>query len=560
MKPLFFTCKLFVITALTLINPLWSQTYVVEGKVSTSTIPVHYASVTFIEKSDTTKKFSAITDSAGNYKLSVVTGVSSQPAVVPQSIELAQNYPNPFSSTTAISYQLNKQNDVQVAVYDILGREVKTFKVGLQTPGTHAVHWDGKDNFGTRIASGVYFYRLQTAHETSVKKMVFAGGSVTVDVPLFGRFSSERNEKQIIDKKVSAEGQYTIRITNIDSTQPKIAFIELLNITIQHDTTMNFIVQEAKQWEFLGLENETVAAIAVDPIDPRIIYAGTLYDFSAGIDGKLFKSRNCGMTWDTLLIGGGYRSILIDPANHNVIYALPGGIIKSEDGGQTWQPIINGIKLVPGETRLMSLAINPKNSNTLYAGTGGFYGGNLYKSFDGGLHWNKVPSDSLKDGVTNIAVDPVDTNNIYAGTAGSGILWKSTDASVTWSRTGLGEIGVHDIFIDPLLTTKIYVGVPSLGMFKTENAGISWEKISGGLPTDCSVMKIQKYGFRIFLIGTYGDDGGIYEYSLSQNQWIRFGIDALHVSYYYSDLKSSSNPGKLYFGGKRGVYVMDLNE
>jgi len=76
------------------------------------------------------------------------------------------------------------------------------------------------------------------------------------------------------------------------------------------------------------LENETVTAIAVDPIYPNIIYAGTRYDYSAGINGKLFKSTDSGATWDTLLIGGGYRSILIDPSNHNIIYAAWGGIMK----------------------------------------------------------------------------------------------------------------------------------------------------------------------------------------------------------------------------------------
>ncbi|MEW6061525.1 MAG: hypothetical protein AB1600_06230, partial [Bacteroidota bacterium] len=82
MKLLFFTCKIFVLAAFTLLHPLWSQTFVVQGKVSTSTDPVRYASVTFIEKSDTTRKFSTITDSAGNYRLSVVTEISSQPTVL----------------------------------------------------------------------------------------------------------------------------------------------------------------------------------------------------------------------------------------------------------------------------------------------------------------------------------------------------------------------------------------------------------------------------------------------------------------------------------------------
>ena len=74
-----------------------------------------------------------------------------------------------------------------------------------------------------------------------------------------------------------------------------------------------------------------------------------------------------------------------------------------------------------------------------------------------------------------------------------------------------------------------------------------------------NVMKIQKSNSsRLFLVANFGDDGGIYEYSLEQNQWIRIGIDTLHISYYYSDLKFYANPYRLYFGGK-GIYVRYLD-
>ena len=251
--------------------------------------------------------------------------------------------------------------------------------------------------------------------------------------------ASGLNKKTAV--KISPES-YTVQIANTDCTIPKIQFSEFPNITIQRDTIIDFQVQE-EQWHILGLGDETVTAIAVDPINTNVIYAGTLYDYSAGINGKLFKSINGGTTWDTLLVGGGYSEILIDPLNTNIIYALPGGIIRSEDGGTTWQSIMDGIYL-DAETRLRSLAMNPKNSNVLYAGTAGFYLGNLYKSYDGGLHWNAIGDDSLRDGVVCLAIDPIDTNIVYAGTSWRGILWKSTDAGVTWFRTELGEVGTHE--------------------------------------------------------------------------------------------------------------------
>jgi len=58
----------------------------------------------------------------------------------------------------------------------------------------------------------------------------------------------------------------------------------------------------AGHWQLLGLENETVTAIGLHPKEYHIIYAGTQFDFSAGVQGKLFKSTDCESTWDTLIV------------------------------------------------------------------------------------------------------------------------------------------------------------------------------------------------------------------------------------------------------------------
>lgn len=308
-------------------------------------------------------------------------------------------------------------------------------------------------------------------------------------------------------------------------------------------------------WQLLGLENERVSAIAVDPDNPEIIYAGTKSDYSAGINGKLYKSTDGGTTWGTILVGGSYKNIIIDPHNSDIIYAMPFSIIKSYDAGKTWQPIIEGIKL-DWETRVQSLAINPKNSNVLYAGTGGFYGGDLYKSHDGGLHWNKTPTDCLIEGVISIAINPVDTNIVYVGTAMSCFVWKSNDAGESWFNMGLGGELNHDICISMYQPSIVYTS--TRGVFESMDGGMNWENISIGLPSErFQAVKIQQSNSsRLFINVSFGDDGGIYEYSFEQKQWERIGIDIdnLHISYYYSELKYYPNPDRLYFGGK-GIYI-----
>lgn len=80
---------------------------------------------------------------------------------VPQAIELIQNYPNPFNPSTTISYALPVQSDVQLIIYDIMGREVKTLVSSRQEAGYKEVVWDGRNNFNEQAASGIYICRLK---------------------------------------------------------------------------------------------------------------------------------------------------------------------------------------------------------------------------------------------------------------------------------------------------------------------------------------------------------------------------------------------------------------
>lgn len=95
------------------------------------------------------------------------TGVQSRLQAVPKSFALEQNYPNPFNPTTVISYQLSAVSNVTLDVYDILGREVATLVNEKQSAGNYSVTFDG-----SRLASGVYFYRLVAGNYTSTKKLV----------------------------------------------------------------------------------------------------------------------------------------------------------------------------------------------------------------------------------------------------------------------------------------------------------------------------------------------------------------------------------------------------
>ncbi|MGE5499501.1 MAG: FlgD immunoglobulin-like domain containing protein, partial [Syntrophothermus sp.] len=85
---------------------------------------------------------------------------------------LAQNYPNPFNPSTNIRYTLNRESRVKIAVYNSAGQEIKELANSNQDAGTYTVRWDGRNNYGSDAASGVYYYKITSGNYTESKKMV----------------------------------------------------------------------------------------------------------------------------------------------------------------------------------------------------------------------------------------------------------------------------------------------------------------------------------------------------------------------------------------------------
>ncbi len=91
---------------------------------------------------------------------------------IPQSFRLFDNYPNPFNPTTQIKYAVNKAGNVKVVIYNILGKEIKTLVNEYTSAGNYSVTWNGCNNFGKKVTSGMYFYRLQAGDLQVTKKML----------------------------------------------------------------------------------------------------------------------------------------------------------------------------------------------------------------------------------------------------------------------------------------------------------------------------------------------------------------------------------------------------
>ncbi|MBX2992942.1 MAG: T9SS type A sorting domain-containing protein [Bacteroidetes bacterium] len=188
-------------------------------------------------------------------------------------------------------------------------------------------------------------------------------------------------------------------------------------------------------------------------------------------------------------IAGRTNFMVFHPTDPDKFYcaAAGGGIWKTTDGGSLWVPLTDFL------TSLASggLALDPNNPSVLYYGTGelnfsgdSWYGDGIYKTTDEGDTWTKVATTAVGQRFSQLVVDPINSNIVYA--AGSLGVFKSTNAGGTWNSTSTGN-NANCLIMDPTDTQVLYTSVGGSGtntIRKSTNGGGSWTTLTGGLPTD----------------------------------------------------------------------------
>jgi len=106
------------------------------------------------------------------YFYSNLVGVDNTSETLPQKFTLEQNFPNPFNPFTTLRYDLPEDALVNITIYDMLGRKVKTLVNTTQDAGFKSVIWDATNNQGRPASAGVYLYNLQAGEFVKTKKMV----------------------------------------------------------------------------------------------------------------------------------------------------------------------------------------------------------------------------------------------------------------------------------------------------------------------------------------------------------------------------------------------------
>jgi len=210
-------------------------------------------------------------------------------------------------------------------------------------------------------------------------------------------------------------------------------------------------------------------------------------------------------------IGGRFNALAMLPTNHNIIYAgaANGGVFKTTDGGNSWNPIFDDLSYLA----IGAIEIDPTNEETVYVGTGdrNFGGGShlgngIYKSTNGGTSWQQsgLAEASI---VSKIVINPENTEQLFAATLGNvhiqdnnrGV-YKSNNGGDTWENVLYisDSTGAVDLIMHPTDTNILYASTytryrtnfesvvegPEVGIYKTIDGGNTWTELTSGLPTD----------------------------------------------------------------------------
>jgi photosystem II stability/assembly factor-like uncharacterized protein len=277
---------------------------------------------------------------------------------------------------------------------------------------------------------------------------------------------------------------------------------------------------------------------------------------------------------------GRVTSFAVDPSNtaRYFVGVASGGVWKTENNGITWTPVFDG----EGSYSIGTVVLDPKNPSTVWVGTGEnnsqrsvSWGDGIYRSDDGGKTWRNLGLKASEH-IGKMVIDPRDSNVVYV--ASQGPLWasggdrglyKTTDGGKTWKKVlDISEnTGVSDIAMDPgnpdiLLVTSyqrrrhqwtLIDGGPESGIYKSIDAGATWQRIKSGLPTgDIGRIglswSLAQQGLVYARVEAPNQQSAIYRSGDSGESWEkRAGLESIPM-YFGQIIADPKDPLKFYAG------------
>ncbi len=280
-------------------------------------------------------------------------------------------------------------------------------------------------------------------------------------------------------------------------------------------------------WErFPSFSARRVTTLAIDPLLPATIYAGTMGD-------AVYKSPDGGQHWLPHNVGlkehvSFVNQFVFHPALSEKIYiATTVGAFYTKDAGREWEERMNGMKEVHIVT---SIAINPKDPTILFGGTTG----GMYRSDDAAMSWKRINNGLIPEsnlmasmalGVNAIEIDRTNPNVIYAGTTKG--LFRTTDKGEQWERIGQSfpDPFISSILIHPTEPSQLYVG-GSKGVWKSSDSGKTWQAMNQGLATqNIRALAMNPHNPLTLYAGTNGS--GLYRSTDAGAMWTAVPLQAV---------------------------------
>jgi hypothetical protein len=216
-----------------------------------------------------------------------------------------------------------------------------------------------------------------------------------------------------------------------------------------------------------------VAVLAIDPVTPTTIYAGTAYPDLSPIG--VYRSTDGGTTWAaTSLTGASVYALVPDPTTEGTIYAgKGGGVSKSTDGGDAWTDVATW------DGAVLDLTLDASTSPATLCATVAFFVADVhFQSDDDGGSWHVVDACPQPDEPTGI----MPRYATWSPTATDGGVYKSTDGGGTWlaRNVGLDDADVTVLAVDPTTRATLFAGTEHAGVFTSTDGACTWRGVGLG--------------------------------------------------------------------------------
>jgi len=280
-----------------------------------------------------------------------------------------------------------------------------------------------------------------------------------------------------------------------------------------------------KTWEIVAdLHGKSLRALSIAASNPKILVAGALDGIYRSLDGGHDFERISPPNHAEIK---NVESIAIDPVNPDVIYAgtwhLPW---KTEDGGKTWHSIKKG---VIDDSDVFSIVIDPSQPENLFiSACSGIYrsdsAGELFRKIQG------IPYSARRTRM--LRMDPVDHNTVYAGTTEG--LWKTTDSGATWKHMTGSNIIINDVLIDPRQPSRVLLATDRGGVLSSDDGAVTFTASNRGFThRQAAALLVDRSNNAVLYAGVLNDKefGGVFVSRDAGQTWkqISDGLDGRDV-------------------------------